>query len=108
MKGFGGAYTLENNVLAVSAPVLDGKYVRVVHKASGRVLAPQDGSKNDSAAILAEEPNDEDYQVWKLVSRGGGMYRLENRSTSRAIDVPGDSKDPGRSLIQYGITGGAN
>ena len=108
VKGFGGAYTLENNVLAVSAPVLDGKYVRVVHKASGRVLAPQDGSKNDSAAILAEEPNDEDYQVWKLVSRGGGMYRLENRSTSRAIDVPSDSKDPGRSLIQYGITGGTN
>ncbi len=106
LKAFNASYKWDGAVLYIDASTLDGKYVKITQ--NGKALTPEGGSKADSAKIVMEEISDSDAQIWKFTSRGEGAYRLENKATLRAIDVPGDSKDAGKALIQYGLTGGGN
>lgn len=101
LKGFGAVYTIEGNAVNIEASVFDGKYVKLT--SGNKALAP-----NESGSIVMEDISENDAQEWMFTSRSSGVYRLENKKTQKAIDVPGDSKDSGKALIQYAFTGGGN
>ncbi len=101
LKGFDAVYGGDESIITIEKSVFDGKYVKLVN--GNKALAP-----NESGSIVMEELSESDAQVWKFTSRGSGVYRLENKNTQKAIDVPSDSKDAGKALIQYAFTGGGN
>lgn len=101
LKAFNATYGGDESCVIIEKNVFDGKYVKLVN--SNSALAP-----NESGSIVMEELSESDAQVWKLTSRGSGVYRLENKKTGKAIDVPSDSKESGKALIQYAFTGGGN
>ncbi|MGM9550906.1 MAG: RICIN domain-containing protein [Clostridia bacterium] len=106
LRGFNAAYSVEECSLKIEVSVFDGKYVKLIN--NGKALSPEGGKSTDSAMIVMEDVSDSDAQIWKFTSRGSNVYRFENKKTLRAIDVPSDSKEAGRNLIQYGKNGGGN
>lgn len=102
LKAFNAAYTVEDSCVKIVSSVFDGKYVKITN--NGRALSSDEGGGN----IVMAEISEDDSQKWKFSSRGSNVYRLENKKTQKAIDVPSDSKDAGKTLIQYAKTGGGN
>ena len=101
LKCFNATYGGDESVVTIEKSVFDGKYVKLTQ--DGKALMP-----NESGSIVMAHISEDDAQVWKFTSRGSGVYRLENKATQKAIDVPSDSKEAGKALIQYAFTGGGN
>ncbi len=101
LKGFNASYSHFDDGLSIEAAVFDGKFVKITN--GKKALMP-----NENGNIVMAEISEDDAQVWKFTSRGSGAYRLENKKTGKAIDVPSDSKEAGKALIQYAMTGGGN
>ncbi len=101
LKGFNATYGGDESLVTIEKSVFEGKYVKLIQ--NGKALMP-----NESGSIVMEIVSENDAQEWKFTSRGSGVYRFENKSTKKAIDVPSDSKDAGKALIQYSFTGGGN
>ncbi len=99
LKVFNATYSEFDDGLSIEAAVFDGKILKISQ--NGKQLASVDGN-----LVMSEETGEEG--MWKLTSRGEGSYRLQNVKTGKAIDVPSDSKDAGKTLILYAMTGGGN
>lgn len=101
LKAFNASYGGDESIITIEKSQFDGKYVKIVN--NSKALMP-----NESGSIVMEALGENEAQEWKFTSRGEGVYRLENKKTNKAIDVPSDSKDAGKALIQYSFTGGGN
>lgn len=102
LKGFNAAYTATIYDVEITASVFDGKFVKLIN--GGKALS----SDENGGSVVMAEISDDDGQEWEFTSRGSNVYRLGNKKTLKAIDVPSDSKDAGKALIQYAFTGGGN
>lgn len=92
-----------------NVPVVSSPIYKIVNRQSGKVLAVQNASRSDGAAVIQwayvdSTTNDE----WRLVDAGGGYYGLVNRGSGRTLDVYDASVTAGAHLIQYTSRGSAN
>lgn len=101
LKAFNATYGGDESCVTIEKNLFEGKYVKLLQ--DGKALMP-----DENGSIVMGEVAEDDAQEWKFTSRGSGVYRLENKKTGKAIDVPGDSKEAGKALIQYAMTGGGN
>ncbi len=102
LKCFNASYGGDESIVTIEKSAFDGKYVKLIN--DEKALSSDESGSSIVMAQIAED----DAQVWKFTSRGNDAYRLGNKKTQKAIDVPSDSKDAGKALIQYGMTGGGN
>ncbi len=102
LKAFNASYGGDESIVTIEKSAFDGKAVKLVQ--SGKALSSDESGSGLVMADLAED----DSQAWQFVSRGNDAYRLSNKKTGKAIDVPSDSMDSGKVLIQYAFTGGGN
>jgi len=89
--------------LLLTAPLAgaaDTKYVKLVHVATGKVLAVDDDSEEAGAkAVLARDEGGQARQ-WAL-EKDGDHYKLVNRKSGKALDVEGESEEEGGAIIQW-------
>lgn len=86
--------------VTLPAAAADAKYVKLVHTATGKVLAVADDSDEGGAkAVLAKEDGSQGQQ-WKL-EKDGDHYKIVNRKSGKVLDVEMDSKDEGGGIIQW-------
>ena len=102
LKCFNATYGGDESCVTIEKSALDGKMVKLI--CGGKALSSDEGG----GSVVMAEIKEDDAQVWKFTSRGSDAYRLGNKKTQKAIDVPSDSKEAGKALIQYGMTGGGN
>ena len=102
LKAFNATYRWDGEFMVIETPLFDGKYVKLIN--NGKALSSDEGG----GSIIMADVKEDDNQLWKFTSRNDGAYRLQNKKTGKAIDVPSDSKDAGKTLIQYAFTGGGN
>ena len=102
LKCFNASYGGDESIVTIEKSVFDGKYVKLLN--GGKALSSDEGG----GSVVMADVEENESQEWKFTSRGSNVYRLGNKRTQKAIDVPGDSKDAGKALIQYGMTGGQN
>ncbi|MBQ3110861.1 MAG: RICIN domain-containing protein [Clostridia bacterium] len=101
LKAFNASYGGDESMVTIEKSAFDGKMVKLI--SNGKAL-----SSDESGNLVMLEVKDYDGQEWKFTSRGGDAYRLQNKKSGKAIDVPSDSKEAGKTLIQYAFTGGGN
>ena len=101
LKAFNATYGGDESCVTIEKSAFDGKTVKLIN--NGKAL-----SSDENGSLVMLEIKEDDAQVWKFTSRGSDAYRLGNKKTNKAIDVPSDSKDAGKTLIQYAFTGGGN
>lgn len=101
LKAFNASYGGDESVVTIEKSAFDGKMLKLIQ--NGKAL-----SGDESGNLVMLEVKDYDGQEWKFASRGGDAYRLQNKKSGKAIDVPSDSKEAGKTLIQYAFTGGGN
>lgn len=78
----------------------DANFVKLVHADTGKVLAVADNSDEAGAkAVLAKDDGSEGQQ-WKF-EKDGDHYKIVNRKSGKVLDVEGESKDEGGSIIQW-------
>ena len=83
-----------------AVPVGDGLY-KIVHTASGRVLAVKDAAtSNGTAAVIVDDSGAEE-QRWQLVPDGKGNVRLANYATGKTLGVMEMAKTDGAQVIQW-------
>lgn len=99
LKAFNAEYEQTERGIEIEASVFDGKYVKI--SVGGKLLSSDNG-------ICVGDVADGENALWEFTGRGANVYRLRNKKTQKAIDVPGDSKEAGKTLIEYAITGGGN
>jgi hypothetical protein len=87
--------------LAVSfASAADPVPVKLVHVATGKVLAVEDHSEEAAArAVLAKDGTDVALQ-W-TVEKDGDHLKITNKKSGKVLDVNEDSKDEDAAIIQY-------
>jgi Ricin-type beta-trefoil lectin domain-like len=78
----------------------DAKYVKLVHAATGRVLAVEDNSDEAGAKTVLAKDDGSEGQQWQLV-KDGDHYKLVNRKSKKVLDVSGDSTEEGGEIIQW-------
>jgi alpha-glucosidase len=92
-----------------ATPMTTANYFRIVSRNSGKVLAVQNASIADTAAVIQfpfvdATTNDE----WRTVDVGGGFVSIINRNSGRVLDVSGASTTAGAPLIQFADRNGTN
>ena len=102
LKAFNASYGGDESIITIEKSAFDGKLVKLIN--NDKALSSDETGSNVVMLPIAEDDN----QVWRFVNRGNDAYRLQNKKTNKAIDVPSDSKDAGKTLIQYAMTGGGN
>ena len=101
-------YDEEDSTLALSVPLLHGKYFVIRHKQTGLVLMPEGALTTDGPLIRLVEADGSDAQLWQFLTRGDNLYRPVNQKSLRSMDMPNWRSDEGLELIQYGNTEGTN
>ncbi|GIG41649.1 hypothetical protein Cph01nite_34110 [Cellulomonas phragmiteti] len=82
--------------------------VRVVNRASGKVMDVQSPNRDDLAVVGQWASNGQPWQRWQVTDAGGGYVTLRSVHSGRCLDVSGASTADGGRLIQYTCHGGAN
>jgi hypothetical protein len=86
-------------LIAGPAAPQDGKFVRLVHADTGKVLAVADDSDEAGAqTVLAKEDAKNEAQQWKL-EKDGTFYKLVNRKSGKVLDVFEESTEEGTKII---------
>jgi hypothetical protein len=87
--------------LLLTAPLAgaaDTKYVKLVHVATGKVLAVDDDSEEAGAkAVLARDEGGQARQ-WAL-EKDGDHYKVVNRKSGKVLDVFEESTEEGTPII---------
>ncbi len=102
LKCFNASYGGDESIVTIEKSQFDGKFVKLLN--NGKALS----SDEAGGSVVMLDVEESDAQEWKFTSRGDDAYRLGNKKTQKAIDVPSDSMEAGKALIQYGMTGGGN
>ncbi|MBR5535735.1 MAG: RICIN domain-containing protein [Clostridia bacterium] len=102
LKAFNASYGGDESIVTIEKSAFDGKFVKIIN--NGKALSSDEAGSN----VVMLDVKEDEAQIWKFTARGSEAYRLANKKTNKAIDVPSDSKDAGKTLIQYAFTGGGN
>src|SRR5262249_47847989 len=86
-------------VLAAPACADEAKYVKLVHKDTGKVLAVEDNSGDAGARVILAK-DDANTAQWKF-EKDGEFYKVVNRKTGKVLDVFEDSREEGAAIIQW-------
>jgi hypothetical protein len=87
-------------LFAARAAAEDAKYVKLVHKETGKVLAVKDNSEEAGAKTTLAKDDGSEAQQWK-VEKDGDHLKITNRKTGKVLDVENASTDEGSSIIQW-------
>lgn len=82
--------------------------VRVVNRASGKVMDVQQPNRDDAAVVGQWTSNGQPWQRWQVVDAGGGYVSLRSVNSGKCLDVTGASTADGARLIQYTCHGRTN
>jgi len=82
--------------------------VRIVNRASGKVMDVQAPNRDDSAVVGQWTSNGQPWQRWQVVDAGGGYVTVRSVNSGKCLDVSGASGSDGARLIQYTCHGGTN
>ncbi|WP_046531060.1 family 43 glycosylhydrolase [Cellulomonas sp. FA1] len=82
--------------------------VRVVNRASGKVMDVQQPNRDDAAVVGQWASNGQPWQRWQVVDAGGGYVSLRSVHSGKCLDVTGASTADGARLIQYTCHGRTN
>ncbi|WP_163276169.1 family 43 glycosylhydrolase [Cellulomonas iranensis] len=82
--------------------------VRVVNRASGKVMDVQQPNRDDAAVVGQWASNGQPWQRWQVVDAGGGYVSLRSVNSGKCLDVTGASTADGARLIQYTCHGRTN
>lgn len=93
---------------SASPTVAPGGEVRVVNRASGKVMDVQAPNRDDLAVVGQWTSNGQPWQRWQLVDAGGGYVSLRSVNSGKCLDVSGASTGDGARLIQYTCHGRTN
>jgi hypothetical protein len=78
----------------------EGKWVKIVHVPTGKVLALADDSEDAGARVVVAKDEAKEARQWKL-EKDGEHYKVTNRKTGKVLDVFENSKDEGGQIIQW-------
>lgn len=93
-----GAFVLS---LAVSSQAAqEAKFVKLVHVATGKVLALVDDSEEGGARTVLAKDEAKPERQWKL-EKDGEHLKIVNRKSGKVLDVNENSKDEGAEVIQW-------
>lgn len=93
---------------SASPTVAPGGEVRVVNRASGKVMDVQAPNRDDLAVVGQWTSNGQPWQRWQLVDAGGGYVSLRSVNSGKCLDVSGASTGDGARVIQYTCHGRTN
>ncbi|WP_432457571.1 family 43 glycosylhydrolase [Cellulomonas iranensis] len=82
--------------------------VRVVNRASGKVMDVQQPNRDDAAVVGQWASNEQPWQRWQVVDAGSGYVSLRSVNSGKCLDVTGASTADGARLIQYTCHGRTN
>ncbi|GAA4621802.1 family 43 glycosylhydrolase [Cellulomonas oligotrophica] len=82
--------------------------VRIVNRASGKVMDVQAPNREDLAVVGQWASNGQPWQRWQVVDAGGGYLSLRSAHSGKCLDVTGASTADGARLIQYTCHGRTN
>jgi len=82
--------------------------VRIVNRASGKVMDVQAPNRDDLAVVGQWTSNGQPWQRWQVVDAGGGYSTVRSVHSGKCLDVSGASGADGARLIQYTCHGGTN
>lgn len=82
--------------------------VRIVNRASGKVMDVQAPNREDLAVVGQWASNGQPWQRWQVVDAGGGYVSLRSVHSGKCLDVTGASTADGARLIQYTCHGRTN
>ena len=82
--------------------------VRIVNRASGKVMDVQAPNRDDLAVVGQWTSNGQPWQRWEVADAGGGYVTVRSVNSGKCLDVSGASGTDGARLIQYTCHGGAN
>lgn len=85
-----------------------GGEVRIVNRASGKVMDVQAPNRDDLAVVGQWTSNGQPWQRWQVVDAGGGYVSLRSVNSGKCLDVSGASTADGARLIQYTCHGRPN
>lgn len=86
----------------------DSSY-KIVNRNSGKVLTISGDDKNaNSARIQQFTDGGHDYQRWKIVSKGMGLFNIVSVASGKYLDVVSSSIEDGAHVIQWTANGGKN
>ena len=85
----------------------ESKCVKLVNADSGKVLALDGDSEDDSAQAVVAKDAVSPARQWKVQS-DGAFLKLVNRKSGKVLDVSGDSSDEGGIVIQWGDKTGSD
>lgn len=89
-----------------NGPVGDGFY-RLINKGNGKSLEAATNSPAGPSLRLATYDK-EPHQQWRFEGQGDGYYQITSLTQRKAIDVNGESRRNGASVILWSTNGGAN
>ena len=75
---------------------------------SGYALDVSGGSTASGGAVIQWPYHGSANQIWKVVSKGNGLYELLNQNSGLALSVPSFSTSNGTNLDQETVTGADN
>jgi hypothetical protein len=87
-------------LFAAPAAAEDAKYVKIVHKETGKVLAVKDNSEEAGARVMIAKDDGSEAQQWKI-EKDGDHLKITNRKSGKLLDVEGGSTDEGGGIIQW-------
>ncbi|ADG73370.1 Carbohydrate binding family 6 [Cellulomonas flavigena DSM 20109] len=82
--------------------------VRIVNRASGKVMDVQWPNRDDLAVVGQYASNGQPWQRWQVVDAGGGYGTVRSVHSGKCLDVSGASTADGARLIQYTCHSNAN
>ena len=82
--------------------------VRIINRASGKVMDVQAPNRDDLAVVGQWASNGQPWQRWQVVDAGGGYVSVRSVNSGKCLDVSGASGADGARLIQYTCHGGTN
>jgi hypothetical protein len=86
--------------LIVSPVRAQDAVVKLVHVATGKVLAVADDSEEAGARVLLAADEANEARQWRLV-KDGEHLKVVNRKSGKVLDVYENSKDDGGQVIQW-------
>ncbi len=88
-------------VASAAAAADEEKTVRLVHVATGKVLAIADESSDLGArAVVVKENPKSDAQQW-TIAKDAGFLKLTNLNSGKVLDVYENMKEEGAPIIQW-------
>lgn len=87
-------------VATLIASADEPKWIRIVHKESGKVLGIHEDNPNAGGKTVLVKEDSSEFQQWKI-EKAGEYLKIINRKTGLVLDVHEASNDENASIIQW-------